>query len=309
MNDRILKIGIQNSTLSTTLDPAKNKAKGVSSSQLVTKIARTINYEFISMLVIKNINYNSKFNKVSELRDYMIVLNKRNSNNMKDDFLQAEEKKVKIQFRKNLKGQEVKFFCLRAFCIAFISDVPIEIDSNNNSGNTLDALRKFVDYVNNEKLFERNNKENKEEYISDYRLTDEKTAVNKRGKKVYRTNPIKLLGEKILGEYDYKCSCHTEEHLYFTSNVTKKNYLEFHHLIPFSNQEFYLTNFNIDLDVAENLIPLCPHCHMLLHHSVAKEKAIVLQFLYNKHIDELRKVDSDINLFRLMEFYNVFLIS
>jgi 5-methylcytosine-specific restriction protein A len=52
-------------------------------------------------------------------------------------------------------------------------------------------------------------------------------------------------------------------HLTFTSRKTKKPFVEAHHLIPMQCQ----SNFEVSLDVPENIVALCPGCHRKFHHA------------------------------------------
>lgn len=60
----------------------------------------------------------------------------------------------------------------------------------------------------------------------------------------------------------YRCEVDSSHHL-FTSKATGKNYLEAHHIIPVS----LYSQFNAHLDVIENVVAVCPHCHRALHHA------------------------------------------
>ncbi len=88
---------------------------------------------------------------------------------------------------------------------------------------------------------------------------------------------------------------------YFTSKQNSKNYLEIHHLIPieFSN------DFEVSLDFVENYIPLCPHCHRLLHFGEDRERKSSLTFLFNKRIELISKYIKDFDLKTLFSYYEV----
>lgn len=52
-------------------------------------------------------------------------------------------------------------------------------------------------------------------------------------------------------------------HETFTSRKTKQPFVEAHHLIPMQCQN----EFEISLDVPENIVALCPGCHRKFHHA------------------------------------------
>lgn len=72
-------------------------------------------------------------------------------------------------------------------------------------------------------------------------------------------------------------------HSHFTSRRTGKQYVELHHLVPFSQQ----ANFSVSLDVEENIIALCPHCHRLLHNGIDRERTTPLKTLLGLRKDDL----------------------
>lgn len=72
-------------------------------------------------------------------------------------------------------------------------------------------------------------------------------------------------------------------HISFTSNRTKKSFVEAHHLVPVSRQ----SAFAVRLDVPENIVALCPNCHRLLHHGVAAEKRRALAKLIMQRSEAL----------------------
>ena len=60
---------------------------------------------------------------------------------------------------------------------------------------------------------------------------------------------------------------------------TRKNerYLEGHHIIKLEHSSL----FNNDLDIVENIIPLCPNCHRKLHNADEATVAKMLNLIYN----------------------------
>lgn len=77
---------------------------------------------------------------------------------------------------------------------------------------------------------------------------------------VYRRNRQIALDAMALA--DYRCEVNPSHQL-FTSKATGLNYLEAHHIIPVSLG----SQFNMPLDVIENVVCLCPFCHRAIHHA------------------------------------------
>lgn len=88
---------------------------------------------------------------------------------------------------------------------------------------------------------------------------------------------------------------------YFTSKESKKNYLEVHHLIPFE----FTNEFQNSIEVLENYIVLCPHCHRLLHYGMDRERKSALTYLYNLRNEALRTHGVDISLEILLKYYGI----
>ena len=88
---------------------------------------------------------------------------------------------------------------------------------------------------------------------------------------------------------------------YFTAKENGKNYLEIHHLIPFE----FSNDFEKSLEVLENYVALCPHCHRLLHFGVDRERRGALTYLYNQRIVGLRSKGLDIDLKHFLAYYDI----
>lgn len=80
-------------------------------------------------------------------------------------------------------------------------------------------------------------------------------------------------------ETDFKCELHKENRCkYFTSKETGKPYLEIHQLIP----RDYANEFGSSIERASNYVPLCPHCHRLIHQAADAERFRLLATIYQK---------------------------
>ncbi|MES2349201.1 MAG: DUF3578 domain-containing protein [Pseudomonadota bacterium] len=90
-----------------------------------------------------------------------------------------------------------------------------------------------------------------------------------------------------------------EPHVSFPSAKTKKNYVEAHHFVPFSQQP----HFQVSLDVEENIAVLCPNCHRMLHHGTRASKADHLKLLFRKREGALKARGIDVPLDQLMKMY------
>lgn len=83
-------------------------------------------------------------------------------------------------------------------------------------------------------------------------------------------------------------------------------YTEPHHLIPISKyMDFeYATKKYRNLDVEENIVSLCSHCHNLLHYGRPEDKKSILKKLFAKRQAVLRAVGLELKTFEeLMKYY------
>lgn len=104
--------------------------------------------------------------------------------------------------------------------------------------------------------------------------------------------------QKAIGLSDKKCQMPGCTHELFI-NKNGEPYLEVHHIIPMNAQD----HFNVNIDIAENMVCLCPSCHREVHNGQdSKEKILSL---YRSR----RELLSDKNIFvdddELLEFYGI----
>ena len=86
---------------------------------------------------------------------------------------------------------------------------------------------------------------------------------------------------------------------YFTSKESHKNYVEVHHLIP----RAVGNDFENSIEVVENYVTLCPHCHRLIHLGEDVERKPALHNLYIRRKELLREKGLDISEKELNEYY------
>lgn len=101
-------------------------------------------------------------------------------------------------------------------------------------------------------------------------------------KNYYKRRPQKAKNALNYANYtcEYDCSHNT-----FKSKATGRQYVEAHHLIPISKQQYYRNN----LDVEANIVSLCPNCHRKIHLGTNIEKRIMEESLIELRKDRLKK--------------------
>lgn len=97
---------------------------------------------------------------------------------------------------------------------------------------------------------------------------------------------------------DFLCE-NDPDHLTFTSKKTERNFVEAHHLIPMEKQG----EFDVSLDVPENILSLCPNCHRMFHHAQNEHLPELLSKFYEKRHKALKERAVHIDLNKLVEFY------
>lgn len=88
-------------------------------------------------------------------------------------------------------------------------------------------------------------------------------------------------------------------HPTFISEVTGKNYVEGHHLIPLSKQK----DFSNSLDTESNIVVLCAVCHKIFHHGKKEIKEKLIELIYNKRKLRLENSGIGIELEKLKKYY------
>lgn len=107
-----------------------------------------------------------------------------------------------------------------------------------------------------------------------------------------------ITAKRSLISSDYFCEFNTS-HKDFTSNVTQRNYVEAHHLIPLEYHEEYEDS----LDVEANIVALCPSCHRRIHLAVYDEKINLIDTLFEQRINRLLKCNLKLTKENLYRYY------
>lgn len=108
------------------------------------------------------------------------------------------------------------------------------------------------------------------------------------------------IAKEALVNADYKCEI-DPNHLTFISPITKKNFVEAHHLIPMAFQ----LGYKYSLDVPGNIISLCPNCHREIHHGSSENKKKLITSLYQKRKELLQNFGIDKKIEEVFKMYNI----
>lgn len=113
-------------------------------------------------------------------------------------------------------------------------------------------------------------------------------------RRVYKRS--KTVAQNALSHAGFKCEI-DPNHLTFARKTSGIPYTEPHHLIPME----FSDDFDCSLDVEENVVSLCSHCHNLIHYGKDADKLI--KALYYNRKDNLANVGLDITEEQLIEYY------
>lgn len=92
-----------------------------------------------------------------------------------------------------------------------------------------------------------------------------------------------------------------EDHSLFLRKNEKCYYTEPHHLIPLSKYQDFAP---ASVDMPENIVSLCSHCHNLLHYGRTCDKEPILKKLYHERFEVLCKVGLAITIDQLFDYYS-----
>lgn len=123
----------------------------------------------------------------------------------------------------------------------------------------------------------------------------QKIPEKKEGKAMlYKRNPVKAIN--ALKNANYKCE-YCNDHKTFIRKGNGLPYTEPHHLVPMKAQK----DFNVSLDVENNIISLCSHCHNLIHYGKDAER--IIKKLYDDRIAELGEAGINVSFEQLLNYY------
>ncbi|MFA6194767.1 MAG: hypothetical protein WC719_03425 [Patescibacteria group bacterium] len=330
IDDKIKKICLLTTHKSEIMSKEKNETTWDSNIQMTVNFANNLGFEFIEVFPIKNLNIAGRYNTVEEIIEHTNFLQASYPTNSQFKQLRIENGVLVASFEKEPKGQEQKAFALKLLATTHIlkgKNIDISLALKQTKDYTIKVLNEYIEYIKtiDSKLYPVLNisseleivatelteveEEIAEEPINIAGLPEFKipvtTAYNSKGKKIFTTQ--KRYKIQSMEAHDYMCGCHSKEHLYFTANSTKENFVEGHHMIPMEYQHQYWTERKINLDCPQNITPLCPHCHSKIHNAIPVQKSEVISELFHKYKDNLQAVDPELNFPKFASFYHIYI--
>lgn len=167
---------------------------------------------------------------------------------------------------------------------AALSEITAEKDSEYSS-NEMDEIYQCIELQDNDSIPEWKGIKSKQDTVI---TTGSEREMPKRNPQV---------AADALAHAEYKCEFSEGDRTFLRKNG--RPYTEPHHLIPISKYR----NFEYSVDVMENIVSLCSHCHNLLHYGRFEDKVVLLKKLYDDRKVALEMVGLNISFEQLTEYY------
>ena len=194
----------------------------------------------------------------------------------------------KIDYYKAEKGDSQE----KIICDYFFIDSNFEkLDAKTNISDRNLEINELAIKLQDESLTENERKEIIEKYKENNLSLDTDDEI------MYSSQNMKELSKRLS---EYMCEF-SQNHTTFTAKSNNKQFIEAHHLIPFSERK----QFDVSIDVTENIVCLCPNCHRKIHLAIDEEKTELLKPLFEKKKEQLEKVGIKLDVSNLFDLYKI----
>lgn len=286
--------------------------------QMDVNSLNTLNIDVIPFFPIKNLSTDTKFNSLIEYLDMSNYLQKKLPSNKQFEYLKIMEDTLYGQCETSqLQGEFLKSYCFRFLTAIFSggNDYKYDISAITNKLSKLDNqfanLERFINFANSSILKQTHTivpvdediieSDDELEDIADVHRKPEK-GIDGTGRKRFKTQ--KKIRDSVLENANYICDCHDKKHFYFES-TDLHNYVEGHHIVPMNRQEEYYFDKNINLDIPNNIVPLCPNCHCQIHLGSRQARIKIISELFVRNKAKLLSFNPDLTLSILASYYNI----
>jgi hypothetical protein len=280
----------------------------------------TLNFDVIPFFKIKNLSTDSKFNTLDEYIEMSSFLQKRQTANAQTQYLQLSKNNILVGDceKSQIEGQFLKWYCFKFLTAIFSGGDDYKYDISkiiSKLGSKIDNqfrnLKNFIDYANKNSIRQVHfvtptdediiESDDEVENINDAHRLPEK-GLDTTGRKRYKTQ--KKIRDTVLANCNYLCNCNDLKHFYFEA-TNFQNYVECHHIIPMNRQEEYWFTKNVNLDIPQNIVALCPNCHSQIHLGSRSARLKIISELYVRNKAQLLSFDPDLTLSLLASYYNI----
>lgn len=313
-NDKYKKIAV----LTSQINSKNSITLSYNKLQMDINSLNTLNFDVIPFLQIKNLSTDTCFNSLPEYLEMSEFLQKKAHANSQIQLMWIKDNVLYGNCEKSqLKGEFHKSFCFRFLTAIFAgkNEYKYNIDGVLNKLDRLDNqflnLKNFVKYANQNILDRKQINiptdddiiecDDDIQNINDIHRMPEK-GIDSKGRRRFKT--LKKVRDFVLKQAHYLCDCNDCKHTYFES-IDLHNYVEGHHLIPMNRQLEYYYDSNINLDVPNNIVPLCPNCHCQIHLGSRQARLMILSELFVKNKAKLKALKPSLTLSIFASYYNI----
>lgn len=314
LNAKYKKIVVLTSKINSTNEVSISYNK----LQMDINSLNTMNFDVIPFFAIKNLSTDTYFNSLTEYLEMSNFLQKKAHANSQIQLMWVKDNTLYGHCEKSqLKGEFQKSFCFRFLSAIFAggNDFKYNIDGVLNKLDRIDNqfgnLKNFVEYANtnilkptglitpsDDDIIEGD--DDIQDIDNIHRVPDR--GVDPTGRKRFKTQ--RKIRDSVLEKAHYMCDCDDAKHFYFES-VDLHNYVEGHHVVPMNRQEEYYFDENINLDVPNNIVALCPTCHCQIHLGSRQARLKILSELFVRNKAKLLTLNPRLTLSILASYYNI----
>ncbi len=286
--------------------------------QMDVNSLNTLNFDVIPFFPILNLSTDTKFNTLTEYLEMSEFLQKKSKANSQVQYLRLDNNTLYGNCElEQLEGQFIKSFCFRFLTAMFAGGNDFKYDISqitkrlSKLDNQFKNLSKFIEYANSSLLkqghmvvpIDNDVIESDDELndINDIHRKPER-GVDGNGRKRFKTQ--KKIRDSVLEKANYLCDCNDSRHFYFES-VELNNYVEGHHIVPMNRQQEYYFDGSINLDIPNNIVPLCPNCHCQIHLGSRQARLKIISELYVRNKAKLLSFNHNLTLAILASYYNI----
>jgi len=286
--------------------------------QMDVNSLNTLNFDVIPFFPILNLSTDTKFNTLTEYLEMSDFLQKKSKANSQVQYLRLDNNTLYGNCElKQLEGQFIKSFCFRFLTAMFAGGNDFKYDISqitkrlSKLDNQFKNLSKFIEYANSSLLKQGHmivpidddviESDDELDNINDIHRKPER-GVDSNGRKRFKTQ--KKIRDSVLEKAKYLCDCNDSKHFYFES-VELNNYVEGHHIVPMNRQQEYYFDSSINLDIPNNIVPLCPNCHCQIHLGSRQARLKIISELYVRNKAKLLSFNPNLTLAILASYYNI----
>lgn len=212
---------------------------------------------------------------------------------------------IKLNSTKALgKGYEEGNICSKFYSA---NSIPLEDELIDDLRNLIGVYRELKGIVGyeimdikgrlNEDLFQEEIQKGKRVNLANGKIEKKTKKTNSTSTSWPRNNNISFTA---LDNANFNCENNTG-HNTFISAKSGNQFVEAHHFIPMEFQD----DFDVSIDVPENIISLCPNCHRAFHNSIEETKTALITKFYLKRKELLERRGITTSVREIMNYYKV----